>query len=203
MLQGVFVRRGGSERKDEPGSASLVSSTPTTDILEPHKSMTFWSLNVRTLNLESMGEFYPQMNGVHSETARTLNKAEAPISAIWTLTVNLTHCHYRTYLQNSVFSSCCKTRRKSCHFLEIKVQHQQLAPTQHFVRQISSGSNIVNMSLCICLVLTNWNPTTHPPTPPPEATYRLPKSVIPPSSPSSSSEIANKNTLYFHFISKT
>ena len=141
--------------------------------------MTFWSLNVWTLNLESMGEFYPQMNGVHSETARTLNKAEAPISAIWTLTVNLTHCHYRTYLQNSVFSSW-----KSCHFLEIKVQHQQLAPTQHFVRQISSGSNIVNMSLCICLVLTNWNPTTHPPTPPPEATYRLPKSVIPPSSPS-------------------
>ena len=82
VLQGMFVRRGGSERKDEPGSASLVSSTPTTNILEPHKSMTFWSLNVWTLNLESMGEFYPQMNGVHSETARTLNKAEAPISAI-------------------------------------------------------------------------------------------------------------------------
>ena len=97
-----------------------------------------------------------------------------------------THCH-RTYLQNSVFSQRCVGARK-----KTLSRNQTQRRQQHFVRQTSSGSNIVNMSLCICLV---FNQLDISPLPPPETTtvYRLPNLWFP----------QNCNTLYFQFISKT
>ena len=93
-------------------------------------------------------------------------------SAIRRLTVNLTHCHYHTI---HTFRTLYLASAALQTFLAIKLK---LEPTPHFVRSISSGSNIVNMSLCICLVLTNWICPKTPQKPP-----QIAKSVIPPKIP--------------------
>ena len=178
----MFVRRRGSEHQDEPEPSSLVVFTFN---IQDSWVQRWWPIGLRPLRTWVCDDrWWDSLRWMVSLGGFSLCKGVA--SAIRRLTVNLTHCHYHTI---HTFRTLYLASAALQTFLAIKLK---LEPTPHFVRSISSGSNIVNMSLCICLV---FNQLDISPLPPPETTtvYRLPNLWFP----------QNCNTLYFQFISKT
>ena len=164
----MFVRRRGSEHQDEPEPSSLVVFTFN---IQDSWVQRWWPIGLRPLRTWVCDDrWWDLLRWMVSLGGFSLCKGVA--SAIRRLTVNLTHCHYHTI---HTFRTLYLASAALQTFLAIKLK---LEPTPHFVRSISTGSNIVNMSLCICLVLTNWICPKTPLKPP-----QIAKSVIPPKNP--------------------
>ena len=181
----MFVRRRGSEHQDEPEPSSLVVFTFN---IQDSWVQRWWPIGLRPLRTWVCDDrWWDSLRWMVSLGGFSLCKGVA--SAIRRLTVNLTHCHYHTI---HTFRTLYLASAALQTFLAIKLK---LEPTPHFVRSISSGSNIVNMSLCICLVFnqldispTTWNHHSLP----------IAKSVIPSKLQHSLLSVHKQNLVLLH-----